>query len=149
MSQRTQLPANALVRALLVLTSAVFLGCSTEGHTAEVPGTTHTLEVTASAYNSVASQTNANPTLAAWGDRLEPGMKAIAVSRDLIGLGLTHKTEVEIEGFEGVYIVRDKMAKRWKKKIDIYMGEDVAAARRFGKQTVTIRWTTPGKPAAG
>ena len=103
-------------------------------------GEVETLEVTATAYNSVAAQTNANPSLSAWGDRLSPGMKAVAVSRDLIELGLTHEVEIEIEGLEGVYVVRDKMAKRWTKKIDIYMGEDVEAARRFGKQTVTIRW---------
>lgn len=99
-----------------------------------------TLEVTATAYNSVAAQTNATPNLSAWGDRLEPGMKAIAVSRDLIPLGLTHEVEVEIEGLDGVYVVRDKMAKRWKKKIDIYMGTDVEAAKRWGKKIVTIRW---------
>ncbi|GAL15331.1 hypothetical protein JCM19233_6349 [Vibrio astriarenae] len=37
------------------------------------------------------------------GDRLKPGMKSIAVSRDLIALGLTHNQEVRIEGFEGTY----------------------------------------------
>jgi 3D (Asp-Asp-Asp) domain-containing protein len=102
-----------------------------------------TLEVTATAYNSVASQTNATPNLSAWGDRLKPGMKAIAVSRDLIPLGLTHEVEVEIEGLDGIYVVRDKMAKRWEKKIDIYMGTDVVAAKRWGKKQVTIRWKRP------
>jgi 3D (Asp-Asp-Asp) domain-containing protein len=67
-------------------------------------------------------------------------MKSIAVSRDLIDLGLTHGVEVEIVGLEGVYVVRDKMAKRWRHKIDIYMGEDVQAARRWGVRQVTIRW---------
>ena len=105
-------------------------------------GTEHELEVTATAYNSVVGQTNAEPNLTAWGDRLEPGMKSIAVSRDLIELGLTHGVAVEIEGLEGPFIVRDKMAKRWKRKIDIYLGEDVEAARKWGKRTVTIRWST-------
>lgn len=100
----------------------------------------HSLEVTATAYNSVLGQTNAQPTLTAWGDRLEPGMKAIAVSRDLIALGLEHGVSVEIEGLPHHYVVRDKMAKRWKRKIDIYMGEDVQAARRWGRRKVTIRW---------
>ena len=98
------------------------------------------LEVMATAYNSVIGQTNDDPTLTAWGDRLRPGMKSIAVSRDLIELGLTHHVEVEIAGLEGRYVVRDKMAKRWRRKIDIYMGEDVPAAREWGVQTVTIRW---------
>ena len=108
-------------------------------------GEERTLEVKASAYNSVPGQTQGNPRLTAWGDTLRPGMKAIAVSRDLIALGLGHGTRVRIEGFEGEYVVRDKMAKRWKKKIDIYMGEDVEAARRFGVRTVRIRWT-PSSP---
>lgn len=98
------------------------------------------LEVEATAYNSLASQTNEQPRLTAWGDRLKPGMKAIAVSRDLIALGLGHGTEVEISGLPGVYVVRDKMARRWRQKIDIYMGEDRHAARQWGRRTVTIRW---------
>lgn len=100
---------------------------------------TVTLEVTASAYNSVPSQTDPNhPTLAAWGDELKPGMKCIAVSRDLIPLGLKHQTEVKIEGLPGTYTVLDKMHGKWKKRIDIYMGNDVAAAREWGKKKVTI-----------
>jgi len=34
----------------------------------------------------------------------------------------------------------DKMNKRWTKKIDIYMGLDVAAAKQWGKRQVTISW---------
>jgi 3D (Asp-Asp-Asp) domain-containing protein len=101
------------------------------------------LEVTATAYNSLAGQTHGDPSVAAWGDVLAPGMKAIAVSRDLIELGLTHGVEVEIAGLSGTYVVRDKMAARWKRKIDIYMGEDVAAARSWGRRRVTIRWPAP------
>ena len=62
----------------------------------------------------------------------QPGMNAIAVSRDLIKKGLTHGTKVRIKGLPGVYIVRDKMAARWKNKIDIYMGKDVTAALEWG-----------------
>jgi len=99
------------------------------------------MKVTASAYNSLPSQTTVeNPALTAWGDTLEPGMKAIAVSRDLVKEGLTHKVKVRIEGLEGEYVVRDKMHKRWKRKIDIYMGEDVEAARDWGKRSVRISW---------
>jgi len=100
-----------------------------------------TMEVTSSAYNSVASQTTSiNPALTAWGDTLKPGMKSIAVSRDLIKLGLTHNTEVSIKGLDGTYLVKDKMNKRWTKKIDIYMGLDIKAAKAWGKQKVTINW---------
>ena len=102
---------------------------------------THTMEVTATAYNSTGSQTHRDhPNLTAWGDILTPGMKAIAVSRDLIPLGLTHNTKVRIEGFPGTWLVLDKMNKRWTKKIDIYMGLDEEAAREWGKRKVTISW---------
>ncbi|WP_293620703.1 hypothetical protein [Salinisphaera sp.] len=44
----------------------------------------------------------------------------------------------------GVYVVRDKMNRRWRKKIDIYMGKDVAAAREFGIQhDIRISWAEP------
>ncbi len=98
------------------------------------------LAVTASAYNSVESQTDSEPRMAAWGDQLEPGMKAIAVSRDLLELGLDHRTTVTIDGLPGEYWVLDKMNPRWEKRIDIYMGQDVDAAREWGLRDVWIRW---------
>jgi 3D (Asp-Asp-Asp) domain-containing protein len=98
------------------------------------------LAVTATAYNSLPEQTDAEPYLAAWGDSLAPGMKVIAVSRDLIPLGLDHRTSVKIEGLPGVYLVLDKMHKRWEKRIDIYMGNDLDAARTWGKRRVEISW---------
>jgi len=100
----------------------------------------HSLEVTASAYNSVRSQTQGNPSIGAWGDHLKPGMKVIAVSRDLIRMGLKHNTRVKIKGLPGTYLVKDKMNKRWSRKIDIYMGRDIKAARQWGKRKVTISW---------
>jgi 3D (Asp-Asp-Asp) domain-containing protein len=98
------------------------------------------LAVTATAYNSLPEQTDADPHLAAWGDPLAPGMKVIAVSRDLIPLGLDHRTSVKIEGLPGVYVVLDKMHQRWEKRIDIYMGHDLDAARTWGKRRVEISW---------
>lgn len=101
----------------------------------------HQLKVSASAYNSVAWQTKAiNPNIAAWGDTLKSGMKAIAVSRDLIDSGLVHNTKVLIEGFQDTFLVKDKMHHRWQKKIDIYMGEDIAKAKKWGNKKVVIRW---------
>ncbi|TVZ53352.1 3D domain-containing protein [Dokdonia sp. Hel_I_53] len=105
------------------------------------------LDVTATAYNSFERQTKkGNPFLAAWGDILEPGERAIAVSRDLIKLGLDHNEEVEIKGLNGDYIVKDKMNKRWRKKIDIYMGLDHEAAINWGKREVEISFDTFDKP---
>ena len=98
------------------------------------------LKVMASAYNSVADQTNDQPNITAWGDKLKPGMKVVAVSRDLIKKGLTHNTMIEIVGLPGRYRVLDKMHRRWDKKIDIYMGTDVDAALEWGVRPVEIRW---------
>ncbi|HSI76061.1 MAG TPA: hypothetical protein VK957_09200 [Lunatimonas sp.] len=103
---------------------------------------TKTMEVTATAYNSVESQTKkGDPVTAAWGDKLKPGMKSIAVSRDLLQEeGIEHGAEVSIKGLPGKFKVLDKMNKRWKKKIDIYMGENVAQAKEWGRQKVEISW---------
>ncbi len=101
---------------------------------------TRSIEVTATAYNSVKAQTANDPAITAWGDRLKPGMKAIAISRDLLDTGFYHNMEVTIDGLEGEYKVLDKMNRRWTKKIDIYMGTDVSKAREWGKQEVTIHW---------
>lgn len=108
-------------------------------HPAKAQEKWDTLRVTASAYNSLPEQTTKeNAAIAAWGDELKPGMKVIAVSRDLIGKGLGYNTKVKIEGLEGVYLVKDKMHSRWTNKIDIYMGEDVQKARNWGRREVTI-----------
>ena len=121
------------------LLTAVLLAGSAWGDTLEK----NSLEVTATAFNSHPSQTDDDPNITAWGDRLEPGMNVIAVSRDLIDLGLGHGTEVRIDGLPGRYVVRDKMAKRWRRKIDIYMGANVEAARAWGVREVRIRWVAP------
>lgn len=127
---------------LIVLHASAAASCSADS-TEEKE---RTLVVTATAYNSVPEQTSGDPFEAAWGDRLEPGMKCIAVSRDLLKLGLTRGVKVRIEGLEGEYVVLDKMAKRWKKRIDLYMGLDVQAAKQWGVQKVRITWTTGGEP---
>jgi 3D (Asp-Asp-Asp) domain-containing protein len=101
-----------------------------------------TIEVSASAYNSVPSQTLDNPRIAAWGDTLQPGINVIAVSRDLMFKGLRYNTPVRIDGLEGVYFVKDKMHHRWKNKIDIYMGKDVAKAKKWGRRKIKIHYLT-------
>jgi 3D (Asp-Asp-Asp) domain-containing protein len=102
---------------------------------------TQSMKVRATAYNSLRAQTDKDPNITAWGDTLKPGMKAIAISRDLLDSGLRYNMEITIEGLEGKYIVLDKMQGRWTKKIDIYMGEDVSKARKWGNKKVTIHWT--------
>lgn len=130
-----------LIRTLGALVLAVTLtGCGGPD-----PGP-QSLEVTATAYTLSPEETDDGPRgLAAWGDVLKPGMNAIAVSRDLIEMGLDHMTKVKIEGLEGTYVVMDKMAARWEKKIDILMSSR-EKAMEWGKRTVTIHWTNPPQP---
>ena len=103
------------------------------------------MTVTASAYNSTVAQTDGHPNLTAWGDSIRPGLKYIAVSRDLIRKGLKYNTPVIIEGFEGTYWVKDKMHQKWRNKIDIYMGTDIEAARKWGRRKVCIDYGIPIK----
>ncbi len=116
---------------VLIVLMAPALGCSNNRQT---------LTVTATAYNSLPGQTQGDPNLTAWSEKLVPGMKAIAVSRDLLSMGLTRGVEVTINGLPGTYVVMDKLNKRWKLRIDIYMGTDIKAARQWGKREVMISW---------
>lgn len=98
------------------------------------------LEVTATAYNSTSGQTDTNPALTAFGIRLKPGMRIVAVSRDLEKLGLTEGVSIRIDGLDGDWRVGDRMAERWSRKIDIYFGNDTEAAKRWGNRRVRIHW---------
>lgn len=126
----------------LLLLTFIVLGCSEEKK--EKPEYFwDSLMVTASAYNSTTRQTSNNPHITAFGDSLKPGMKYIAVSRDLLRKGLKHNTPVVIEGFEGFYLVKDKMHSKWRNHIDIYMGEDIEAAKKWGRRQVCIDYRLP------
>jgi len=99
------------------------------------------LRVTATAYTSHRGQTDKTPFLAAWNNRLRPGMKIIAVSRDMLTrFGMRNGTKVRIAGLPGIYRVRDKMNKRYKKRIDVYMGLNKRKALRWGRRSVVIYW---------
>jgi 3D (Asp-Asp-Asp) domain-containing protein len=115
---------------LLILFAVGCAACSNERQ----------LKVTATAFNSTRAQTDSNPSETACGDNLRPGKRIIAVSRDLRDQGLVCGTEVEISGLEGTWIVGDLTARRHKQLIDIYMGRDIKAARRWGVQEVEITW---------
>lgn len=102
------------------------------------------IDVAASAYNNVSWQTkDLNPSIAAWGDTLKEGMKAIAISRDLLDSGLHHNSAVFIPLLNDTFYVKDKMNRRWRKKIDIFMGKDIKKARKWGKQHLAIRFKVP------
>lgn len=132
---------SKIYQVIIIFLIIAVIGCANEDKEFQ---TNQSLKVTATAYNSLEAQTKkGNPSLAAWGDTLKPGMKSIAVSRDLIEQGLGHNTKVKIEGFDGIYLVKDKMNKRWKKKIDIYMGVNREQAINWGKKQVKIFWYNP------
>ncbi len=124
---------------LLLLGFLVFSSCK-RSNNADDEKQWVTLCVTATAYNSVRAQTLHNPRITAWVDTLSPGMNAIAVSRDLIKLGLDHNAEVKIEGFDGIFLVKDKMHHRWRNRIDIYMGKNVKKAKNFGRKKLNISY---------
>ncbi|WP_234994974.1 3D domain-containing protein [Microbulbifer donghaiensis] len=98
------------------------------------------MTVHATAYNSVPGQTDDDPWVAAWNNRLRPGDKVIAVSRDLEKHGLTNGAKVQIEGLPGTYTVRDRMNKRFKNRIDVWMEKDIKKARKWGKKTLKIKF---------
>ena len=101
----------------------------------------HKMRVVATAYTSHRSQTDRTPFLAAWNNRIRPGMKIIAVSPDLIRkYGLTNGVRVKIGGLPGTYVVRDKMNKRLHDHIDIYMGVNRRRALRWGRRRVVMYW---------
>jgi len=101
----------------------------------------HKLRVQATAYSSHVGQTDSTPFLAAWNNHIRPGMKIIAVSRDLITkYGLGNGKKVRIQGLPGYYTVRDKMNKRYTKRIDIYMGTNRRKALRWGRKRTVIYW---------
>jgi len=70
-------------------------------------------------------------------------MKAIAVSRDLLKMGLQHNTMVRIDTFPDTFYVKDKMHRKWRNKIDIYMGDDISKARKWGRKKLMICYAIP------
>jgi len=129
------------LRLILFIGAIILFGCKEDRF--EDHYDWHTLKVTASAYNSTKAQTDSNPHITAFGDSLKPGLKYIAVSNDLLRKGLIHNTPVKIHGFDSIYFVKDRMHPRWRNKIDIYMGLDIKAARKWGRKKVTISYGTP------
>ena len=83
---------------------------------------------TATAYNSLASQTDSTPWITAAGTRCRKGV--IAANHLPIG------TKVMIEGFgRQVFVVEDRMNRRYKKRIDIWF-RSYNKARQFGRRKI-------------
>lgn len=123
----------------------LLLSCTQQSKPKPVHYEWYGAEVTVSAYNSVSWQTDGDPNIAAWGDTLKPGLKAVAVSRDLLQLGLKHNSLVRIDTFPDTFLVKDKMHRRWRKRMDIYMGTDVKKAREWGRKKLMICYAVPLK----
>jgi len=127
-----------LIRVFYILGLATMTSCKEE-----IKLDTHIwipLDVTATAYNSVKSQTLGARNITAWGDTLVPGMKSIAISRDLIAKGLKHGTMVRIDTFSDTFYINDKMHRKWKNRVDIYMGNDIKKAKEWGRKKVQIKY---------
>ena len=122
----------------LFIVLGLFLGC--RENRKEARHVWFPLDVTATAYNSVKSQTSGVPNITAWGDTLVPGKKSIAISHDLVSKGLKYGTMVRLKAFPDTFIVNDKMHGKWENRIDIYMGKDIARAKKWGKRKVRIEF---------
>lgn len=109
-----------------------------------------TITVNVTAYSSHRGQTDSTPFLAAWNNKLTKCDKfnpkrvnkdgvngSIAVSRDLLKKGkLKNGDKIILKTKKGkkigTFVVKDKMNKRFKKKIDIYFHKDREAALKWG-----------------
>lgn len=98
------------------------------------------LVVKALAYTGGCSVKSKRTPRGAWGDPLTPDIKAVAVSPDLLKMGLEYGDTIRIEGLPGEYKVLDVMHGRHAKAIDIFYGDDQCGARQWGKRTLTITW---------
>ena len=104
-------------------------------------GPEHHVEVVkVTAFNSTPAQTDSRPNETACGDHIAPGDRIVAVSRDLKAAGLQCGKTIRIEGLDGSWKVADSMAARHEQRVDLYMGNDVKAAREWGVKEREIRW---------
>lgn len=99
----------------------------------------NTVTVTATAYVAGRGKRK-RPARGAWGDVLDPKEKTVAVSSDLLEMGLTRGARLRIEGMEGEFTVLDTTHPRLEKTIDIFFGQDRRAALQWGRRTLTISW---------
>jgi len=86
---------------------------------------------------------DAEPRRGSWGDELVPGMKALAVSPDLVERGLVNGTRVRIEGLPPSFRVRDRLPEGTHERVEIFMGTDAESAQRWHERRARIWWETP------
>ncbi len=99
--------------------------------------------VEATAYNAVKEQCDSTPNTCAWSDKIHRNNrnKIVAVSRDLIRLGLNRKTPIYYKNDNTIKkkIVLDKVNKRFRSRIDI-LKSFKNEAFEFGKKKIRIYW---------
>lgn len=93
------------------------------------------LEVDITFYTSRPEETDSTPFITADGTRVRDGI--IAISRDLFE-HFDYGDSLFVDGY-GWFEVRDCMNKRWKKRVDIWVGSKKVAIRN-GKKRGNIRW---------
>lgn len=84
--------------------------------------------VTATVYNAMPEQTNSEPLITASGFVIDKDSfpNIIAVSRDLERkFPMGSKVRISGTSHDGVYYVRDRMHRRWRKKIDILVPDSI------------------------
>jgi hypothetical protein len=111
----------------------VLVACPSRGEVATV---------TVAAFSIALRAPGEDPLRGRWGDELKPGIKAVAVSPDLVARGLSQGTRVRIEGLPSAYRVRDQLADGTLERVEIFMGTDAASAERFGEKRMRIWWET-------
>ena len=92
--------------------------------------------VTATIYHADPAQTDDTPFITASGAHIMeccPGEhRWIAVSRDLEDLGFVFGARVRItgtNGFDGIWVVQDRMHSRWTRRIDLLVDKSI----KYGK----------------
>lgn len=95
----------------------------------------HAVTTTVTAYTSRRIETDDTPCLAAKGHDIcrlyAAGTKVCASNAHPIG------TVLYVPGY-GRCVVLDRMNRRYRDRVDVYMGRDVQAAREWGKRTLAV-----------
>ncbi len=98
---------------------------------ADLRGPSYMITVPSTAYNSLAGQTDSTPFITASGTRTRHGV----VAANFLPIG----TRIKIPEYYGdqIFIVEDRMNRRYDKKIDIWM-ESYDDAIQFGARNITV-----------
>ena len=97
--------------------------------------------VTSTGFASSPYQTDASPCRTAAGNYVRPG----TVASNFLPLGTILEIKIDGRALPGVFIVEDRMAKRFDSRIDIWFAQ-TSQALDFGKRSIEITVVGHGKP---